>query len=353
MKVKELQKIMVKKGIDACLFFNLNENKKDSFVTYFSGLDNEFIFVCIKKSGEPFIIASPLEVEICKKNGFIKDVVCLDGDLFSLLKEKIRKFDRIGLNFNLVSLNEKKLLGKKFNCKFVDVSKNVINLMECKTDFEINLIKKACKYTDDIFSKVVKNFDRFVSEIDIKNFILKEIMNLGLEPSFDIAVNSGVNASHIHYKTMDCKIKKGFLVIDFGIKYKNYNSDMTRTLYFGNPSKNEIDAYNRVLDVQLKCIDSIKVGVKFKDIDKIARDHIGNDKLIHALGHGLGLSVHEMPNVGPKSKEKIMNGHVFTIEPGEYVKDRYGIRIEDDVCVINGKAEVLSKSQKKLITIKN
>ena len=138
--------------------------------------------------------------------------------------------------------------------------------------------------------------------------------------------------------------------MDFGVTYKNYNSDMTRTVFIGTPTKDEIETYDKLKKVQQETIDKSKIGMTYSKLDKISRDVL-KDKLMHALGHGLGLEVHEGPSVGPRSKDKIEIGHVFTIEPGEYETDKYGLRIEDDVAMTKHGLKVLTKSSKELIII--
>lgn len=348
MKIKELQQVLVSKGLDYGIFFNTSMTKKDSFVTYFSGLDIELVFVIVPKKGVPFVVVSNLELGRVKKMSKIKKIFSFGKDLFGLLKEKIGVNKKIGINNFSVTLHESKLLKKHLKCKLVDIGKEIRNLRECKTDEEIKTISKAARVGDEIFRLTLQNFKSFKTELDIKNFIESNIRKRGFEPAFEITVNSGSNASHGHYSTTNDKLKKGFCIIDFGVRLDNYCSDMTRTIHIGKISDKEIENYRRILNVQQKTIKSVKVGMKYSDLDKISRDVLGK-KLIHGLGHGLGLDVHEAPIVGPKSKDKIKVGHVFTVEPGEYVKDKYGIRIEDDVAITKKGVKILTKTSKDLI----
>ncbi|PLW79713.1 hypothetical protein C0585_06310 [Candidatus Woesearchaeota archaeon] len=349
MKTKEFQKVLQEKNIDACILFNTSNNKKDYNATYFSGLDLELFFVVIPKKKKPFVIVSNLEIGRAKKISKLP-VIGFEKDLFKLLKKKIGNVNSLGVNFKNVSLFESKLLKKEICKKLVDVSDGLKELRETKTNEEIKIIEKAAKVGDEIFSETIKNWKNLKTEIDVKLFMDSEIRKRGFEPAFETVVNSGSNASHGHFSAQDERLKKGFCILDFGVKIDNYNSDMTRTIYIGNPSKKEIETYNNLKIIQQKCIDSIKECMKFSDLDNIARKSIGKE-LIHALGHGLGIEVHEGPNVGPSSKDKIKIGHLFTVEPGIYVKDKFGIRIEDDVVLTKKGVKVLTKSSKELITV--
>ena len=153
-----------------------------------------------------------------------------------------------------------------------------------------------------------------------------------------------------HYKKNNKKLKKGFCVIDFGVKYNGYCSDMTRTIFIGRPSKKDINFYNMVLKSQTRAIKRLKPGVCCKTIAKEARKHLGKHqkKMIHSIGHGLGKKIHEKPYIRIKSNEKLDKGMMFTIEPGIYLKN-YGIRIEDTI-ILKNKPIILTKSEKRLIT---
>ena len=132
--------------------------------------------------------------------------------------------------------------------------------------------------------------------------------------------------------------------MDLGVKHKNYCSDITRTVYLGKPSKKEKDDYNKVLKLQEELIKSKELDAK--KLDSKARKILGKD-FIHGLGHGIGIEIHEKPLLTQKTKDKLKNNMVFTIEPGLYKKQ--GIRIEDDILIKNNKKIQLTKTRKNLI----
>ena len=145
------------------------------------------------------------------------------------------------------------------------------------------------------------------------------------------------------------------ITLDFGCFYNGYCSDLTRTIAIGKPNQKMLSIYNIVNEAQQLGIDSIENNISAKKIDKIVRDFISKKKFgkyfRHSLGHGIGLQVHELPTISFKSDEKLKVGNVFTIEPGIYLPNIGGVRIEDDVLMKENGIEVLTTTTKELIIL--
>jgi Xaa-Pro aminopeptidase len=174
--------------------------------------------------------------------------------------------------------------------------------------------------------------------------------------AFDVIVASGVRGSLPHGTATSKTIENGeFITLDFGCVVDGYHSDMTRTICIGTPTAEMKKIYRIVLDAQQKASDAVRSGISSKKIDEIARKHIqsrGYGKYFgHSVGHGVGLEIHELPRVAPKSKERLTTGNVITIEPGIYIPKKFGVRIEDTVVVRERGCEVLTGSPKELIII--
>ena len=218
----------------------------------------------------------------------------------------------------------------------------------------ISKIKKACEIADKIILKVVDGLRKreFESEIDVEKFLRKETYEEGCRLAFKPVVAIGKNGAEIHHKATGAKLDKGFLVVDFGVKYKGYCSDCSRTFYLGRPSKNEMRLYDLVLLAQETALMYVQPGVSCADVDLIARavllDYYKN--FVHGLGHGVGKRIHQAPSLVPRGRGELKKGQVVTIEPGLYFKGKFGIRIEDTV-VVKDHPVVLTKVSKKLIVI--
>jgi len=219
---------------------------------------------------------------------------------------------------------------------------------------KIKNISEACSINDEIFGLIVKNLrDKTLkTELDIDKFIRKETRKRKLKNSFPPVVAIGKNAAEIHHKPKKTRLKKGFLVMDFGVKLNGYCSDMTRTVYIGKPLKKEKEIYNKVLQAQKIGIQKSKIGAECFEIDYAVRKKLKGlrENFIHSLGHGVGKKIHELPNLSPKTDSILKKGDIITIEPGVYIKGKLGIRIEDSI-LIDKKIKVLTKSTKKLIII--
>lgn len=187
------------------------------------------------------------------------------------------------------------------------------------------------------------------TERDIKAFIEERSMQLADGSSFPTIVASGKNGAAPHHETTNQKLKRGFCVIDFGVRYKGYISDVTRTIFFGKPTLQEKKDYEKVLQANQSAINEIKEGTSLKKLDNISRKEFDYP---HSLGHGIGVEVHEAPSVSANSKEKVKRGMCFTIEPGLYRKGKYGIRIEDDILVSKKTVVLTQQITKRLLIFK-
>lgn len=225
-----------------------------------------------------------------------------------------------------------------------------------KTKQEINYITKACQATDKIFTKILHRSDLCkITEIELVRYILNEIKKVGLKPSFKPIVTSGIRAGNeIHPKPTNEKLE-GFVIIDFGVRYQGYCSDMTRTIFIGKCTKKDKDIYNKVLRAQNLGIKLSIKGAVCGEIDGKVRNSLGEDAqyFIHTLGHGLGKKIHELPRMYYKNTQHILEeGMAITIEPGVYIPNKLGIRIEDTILVTKSGPKILTKSPKELICIK-
>lgn len=358
MKIKEFQKLLKKRKIDLAIFYNSDFEKIDNNMLYFSQYDGIGALVIPAKK-KPFLIAPKMEIKKAREC-LIKRVYAWDKGkrLFENVKQLTKKnkikSKVIGIDKDNFSLNAYKELKKHFKgIRAIGIEKGCLRLREGKTKDEIKIIKKACGISDGILKKCFGIFKKFKTESDVKAYLEYEAKKKGCSLAFPTIVASGSNSNKAHHHTKDTKLKKGFCVIDFGLRYKNYCTDTTRTVYLGKISEKEKDIYNLLLNVQKQAIKNIKINKSCSKVYDEVKKGLKNYKkyFTHGLGHGFGIKIHELPNLTEKSKDRIKNNTAFTVEPGIYLRN-FGIRIEDSVLIENNKAKILTKIAKELKVIK-
>lgn len=237
------------------------------------------------------------------------------------------------------------------------ISREIREKRAVKNESEVELIAKAALIADLTFDCIVHIIRPGMTEQEISahiDYLIKTFK--GEYPAFETLVSSGKLSAYPHGKPSDKQVKAGELIIlDFGARYKGYNSDITRMVSIGEPSKKQSSAYNAVLKAQQAAISKIKDGVSADLIDSAARDVLKKEKLgkyfVHGTGHGVGLQVHEAPRVSNKSKDVLKEGMVITVEPGVYLHGFGGFRVEDMVLVKKSGYELLTKSPRELKVI--
>ncbi|MBW2996113.1 M24 family metallopeptidase [Candidatus Woesearchaeota archaeon] len=221
---------------------------------------------------------------------------------------------------------------------------------------EIKYITKACSITVKILNQVIKELKKhsFKTEIDIEKFLKQKTEENKCRFAFEPVIAMGKNAAEIHHESTRSKLKKGFLVIDFGVRYNGYCGDCTRTFYlYGKPSKEEERIYNLILLAQETALIHAQPGVYAADVDLIVRNILKEYpiKFVHGSGHGIGKRIHKLPSLEPGSKSILKENQAITIEPGLYFKNKLGIRIEDTI-IVKQNPIILTKLSKKLTIIK-
>ena len=356
MKINELKRILEGGKLDFALFHNLNSERTNPNMFYFSGYSGIGALIIPRKQ-RPFIIAPKMEVERARKSN-VKKVYSMEKKKFFeemsaiVRRNKIRP-KKIAIDKNNFSLNHYRYFKKQFKkIRIKDISKDCFDLRKIKDKGEINKIKKSCDYAGKILKKAINNFKDFKTESEVGAFLEYETKKLGLDVAFDPVVASGSNGSIPHYEPGNVKLKKGFCVIDFGVRYKGYCSDITRTIYLGKISKKEKEIYDFLLNMQKNIVNNIKISDHCSRIYENCVKSLKNYSkyFIHGLGHGIGVEVHELPNLTLNSKDKIMENMVFTVEPGIYISKKFGIRIEDTI-LMKKKPEFLTKVTKDLLIV--
>ena len=229
---------------------------------------------------------------------------------------------------------------------FIDVMRGT------KYEDEMDLLARAIEITDQALDQVAPTVAAGMTEQAVAWELEKAMRERGAEGmAFDIIVGAGPNGALPHHLADDTVIRDGQpVVIDMGARYEGYCADLTRTIVVGEPDESFWRIYDIVLRAQLAAEEGVRPGMTGAEVDAISRDIIGEaghwDDFGHSLGHGVGLAVHESPTLGPNSSDSLENDMVFTIEPGIYLPEWGGVRIEDMVILENGRARVLSNASK-------
>ena len=237
------------------------------------------------------------------------------------------------------------------------LSQAIRALRVIKEPEEIERMKQAQKLTDDCFTYICGKIRPGVREIDLALEMEVFMRSRGAGAlAFPIIFVSGPKTSMPHGEPGDKVIEQGDLVtMDYGAKWGGYCADMTRTVAVGGLSAEMERVYDTVLRAQLSCCKAIKAGMTGREVDAIAREVIDGagyaGRFGHGLGHSLGIEIHEDPRCSPRDNTVLRAGMTMTIEPGIYLPEQFGVRIEDAVVVTEDGCEILGRSDKNLIVL--
>lgn len=303
-------------------------------------------------------------IEAAQKKANFCEIICfskLSDDLLNVLKRKaIEKLYFEASDITVLRFNSfKSVFDKnKIECDCTSVlDKALSQLRIIKNESELEKIIKAQQITEKAYLEVLNYLKPGVSEKEISarlEYLMK--INGAENISFDLITITGKKTSLPHGVPSDDIVKEGdFFTFDIGAVFEGYHSDTTRTVAIGFATDDMQKIYNIVLEAQLSALEKIKDGVLCSEIDKTARDIIKNNGYSeffgHSTGHGVGLDIHEAPNVSPKSETVLKKGMIITDEPGIYLPDKFGVRIEDMVYVTENGCKNLVTLPKELIIL--
>lgn len=355
--INNLRKYMKQNGIDAVLLVSAeNVYYMSGFNAGGAGYSDARIIITAE---EQYIITDSRYTTYTKKacpDFTLEETSCtsLDAAVRILQKHPVRN----------IAFENMRILFTDFQNYFMKLGAELVPLYDTieqmriiKSEEEYKSIKRACEISCEALKQTLPYIKAGVTEIEVAARLEFAMRTLGSEnTAFDTIVVSGEKSAMPHGMPSDKIICGGDAVtIDFGAVYNGYCSDMTRTFFVGTPCDELVKIYNTVLEAQLKAIDSFKHGMACKDLDAVARQHISDcgygSYFGHSLGHGVGLEIHEAPSVSSRNETIIQPGMIFSVEPGIYVENLGGVRIEDLVTEIDGKLEILTGSIPKSLTV--
>jgi len=351
-RLEQVKKTINQLGLDGIYITNITN------VRYLSGFTGSAGSLLILND-EQYFYSDGRYIEQSKKE--IKNfTICIDNDIHLNIINKNNHIKNSKIGFEAihtsVSLyNQMKSIFKDCNW---EPTEGIVELIAAvKDNDEIESLKTAVEITDKVFDEILSDLKIGAKEIDISARISYLFKKFGAEgDSYDPIIASGWRGALPHAKPTDKKFENGdFVVMDFGALYNGYHADMTRTVLIGDATDQHHAIYNTVLKSQLAGVQFAKAGVTGKELDSVCRNVIKEkgygDKFIHSTGHGLGLEVHTYPRISQINKKPLLENYVITIEPGIYIPDWGGVRIEDDCWIRKEQCVPLNRSTKELLIL--
>lgn len=326
-------------------------------IKYLTGIEAEGTFLITPK--ENIYITDGRYVEAVNNKLTLNDEIVV-YDMKDLSRDDYENFflfcEKVGFEEEYVTYAKYKDFMHRYKINSLEETEGIIEKQRMiKDPEEIELIQKACKITDDCFNHLKSYIKIGLTEKQIAKEIETFFIENGAEDiAFETIVASGQNSSQPHAVPTNKKIEAGDpITIDMGCKYHGYCSDMTRTIFAGYVPEEIKPIYELVLKNQKQVINEMKEGVNLKIVSRMVENDFklhGYD-LVHALGHGVGLEIHELPFASTKIDFTLKNNMIVTDEPGIYVPGKFGVRIEDTILVSKGMATSLTKSERDYIVV--
>ncbi|PFF10875.1 aminopeptidase [Bacillus cereus] len=351
-RITNIQKQLHKYRIDG-LLITKKENRQ--YATGFTGSAGAVLI----STDQAVFITDFRYVDQAKSQIKDAEIVMHKGNLEKEIAHQVSKLNiqKLGIEENNMTLQQYKNLQKYVQAEMIQVCEIIENIRIIKDTPEIEIMKIAANIADEAFHHILTFLKPGISENTVRDELEFFMRKKGAaSSSFQIIVASGVRSSLPHGVASNKIIERGDIVtLDFGALYDGYCSDITRTVVIGEPSEEFKKIYNIVLESLKRGTEAIKPGETAKRIDDITRNYItehGYGQYFgHSTGHGLGLEIHEPLRLSQESKATLEEGMVVTVEPGIYIPNWGGCRIEDDIVITKDGYEVITKSNRELIII--
>lgn len=329
------------------------------------GLSERSVMLLIGSKGQISMVVPELEYAKVRALPHVGEVFWYKdeqgpADAFARAVKAVGPFDKpIGFEYRSMRVQELELLkAASKGIVYTDASALFASMRMVKDDAEIGFMKKAAEIAEAAMDCAQRHIRAGITEFAVQHLIYDELRRSGVTGDIIMSIASGKRSGVAHNGTSDKIIEDGdFVWVDFMASYEGYYSDITRTFVVGQPSHRLQQIYQIVLEAQQAAREEAKPGMTGREIDKIARDIIESRgygaEFTHRTGHGLGLEVHEEPYIVASNDVPLEKGMTFTIEPGIYLPDEGGVRIEDDVLLVEGGAVSLTNYRRNLLTSKS
>jgi len=305
-------------------------------VRYLTGFTGSNAALLVSESDAILATDSRYEIQVREQ---VPDLQPLIGrNLPSLLLGEL-EISEVLVEGSSISMNAYKHLADTFKHDFKTTIGIVEKLRVVKDESEVQLIQAACEISTQAFLEIIGTVQVGQTERFICSALENQMRELGADGvAFDSIVASGPNSAIPHHEPTDREVQPGdFLKMDFGAKLAGYHADCTRTVVVGKPADSQSDLHAAVTTAQLAGRNAIHSNIKFSDVERAVNQSLTDsgyrEYFTHGLGHGVGLEIHEDPFFGRAGDGKIVSNTVLTIEPGAYLQDKGGVRVEDTIVV--------------------
>ncbi len=354
MRVERVRSLIEREGLDAFLF------SSGPSVLYLSGF----------KSTHAYVVLTPREKHLLTDGRYyeraraeLKDweVHLLRGKASDRIKRFLRErgLREVGFESDRVSCDFRKHL-RSTKIRWRPYTDFLASVRRVKERDEIERMQEGVRVSDRIYRQIINSLEPGITELQLRGKIVELIFKEGASgESFPAIVASGKHSAVPHWESSNTKIETNSpLLIDMGLLWKGYCTDFTRTVHIGKPSEEFRRVYSIVRDAHLFALERAKVGTPLGELDRVAREYIEDkgygEMFNHSLGHGVGIEIHESPRVYHKGADAeliIEEGMVFTIEPGIYIPDAFGVRLENIIVIENGVGRPLSEVSLELVVL--
>ena len=355
MRIEKAVSLINEVNADALLLLN------ESNMHYFCGFSPSEGVVLIFKDGQAFHIVDSRYTEEAQRHAEETglEVIEINSKFNDTVAELCKKknIKAIAFENESISLKAYNSYRDALGCEFISIDSRLMRIRNVKDDEEIRLMKEANAIAEKSFIELLNHIKPDKTEKELQAYFDYLMLKNGSDgASFSTILLTGSHTSLPHGVPSDRKIQRGdFVLIDFGATCKGYHSDMTRTFAVGSATDEMKEMYNLVLRAQEAGINSLKAGARCADVYKSAYDVLEENNMgkyfRHSLGHGVGLDIHEGFSASPKSNDVFEAGNITSIEPGIYIPDKFGIRIEDVCIVTNNGNENISTVNKEFMII--
>ena len=352
-RVEKLQERLANESLGGMLVTNLTN------VRYLSGFTGS-AGSCLILDQKSYFISDGRYLTQSKEQVQDMEIIIDTGSHLQIIKDNnlISNGTTLGFEADFLSVNQMNKLRELFpDTQWEATSRFVEEIAAVKDKSELRAIRAAVDITDEVFDQLIPELRIGSVERKVAAKISFAYKILGADgDSYDPIVASGPNSALPHAVPSDREFQDGdFVVMDFGALYQGYHADMTRTVAIGSVTDRHREIYSVVQEAQKRGCEAASAGMSCRELDAVTRDYITEqgygDYYVHGTGHGLGLEVHTMPRLSQISDDTLLENYVITIEPGIYIPEFGGVRIEDDVIIQNDGCEILNRSTKDLLVL--